>query len=904
MRRICALVRDATRQNTHHPLSRRGLLAAGFVAFLLTVGVGPSSSVEAQPAPVKASDLLQLQEIQHISISPSGRDIAYTVRRAASAQTGKEPVYETQLYVVPAGGREEPRLLTRSDASTAQPAWHPDGSQLAFVREVSGTPQLFVLSLSGGEAFQLTDTPHGATHPQWSPSGDRLLFATSLPEYAVRHRSRRPAPTVQPGRSPADTSRQVPPDTIVVLRHTETLSPVDTLSLPDSERTTALRDTARVLQVPDGEDVPPTLDTIRVDDLRSLAPDSVQRLFERLHLRADTTTVPPRPDTAASPDGDLVQLRRWMAQRKIQGQAEVVSRLHLEGPEGRTSPFRYRHYNVVDVPETITRGSPSPPAPQPVTRGYRSYQDAEWLPGGTQIIVSAPPSVEVTRNRNLYLVDLQPYRLHRLLSIEGHALTRPRPTADGTTIAFRMHNLSNWHYRQTEVGLFDLDGRSNPEMITQNFDRSISELRWSPDGWYLYVSTLSDGGRPLYRFAPFAREDTTSPRDRTSLTQDRATSQDQFALDSSMVRTATFDRMSDEAGVIQAFDATDSQVVYARATASNPSELYTNTISFQNERRLSEHNASWLASRDLAESEWRTVFVDDHSVMGRVTRPVHGADTARSPLVLRPRGGPPRVSSSSAAHSWFERQYLAARGYGIVEVWPRGSAGFGQKFRRKNFQDWGPGPARDVLAVLDTVANQGWVDPSQQTVVGHGYGGYLATWLIGHTDRFQAAVAQSGVYDLEATLEGGRLWSVLAEQFGGYSRIPTTAWETTLSLRPDPTPLLSVGVMPARHAPTTAQSALRWNSPVRYAHEIDTPLLLLHGTADRRSEPSQAEQLYRRLKLLGRSVEYVRYPGVGHDFSRSATPRQSVDRLVRTHEFMRRFTIPHGPGADRTEPAQ
>jgi dipeptidyl aminopeptidase/acylaminoacyl peptidase len=70
---------------------------------------------------------------------------------------------------------------------------------------------------------------------------------------------------------------------------------------------------------------------------------------------------------------------------------------------------------------------------------------------------------------------------------------------------------------------------------------------------------------------------------------------------------------------------------------------------------------------------------------------------------------------------------------------------------------------------------------------------------------------------------------------------------------------------------------------------MDTPVLLLHGGMDRRVGPTQSERLYKRLKILGRPAEYVRYPGVGHDVAASGTPRQRLDRLVRTYEFLARF---------------
>jgi dipeptidyl aminopeptidase/acylaminoacyl peptidase len=409
-------------------------------------------------------------------------------------------------------------------------------------------------------------------------------------------------------------------------------------------------------------------------------------------------------------------------------------------------------------------------------------------------------------------------------------------------------------------------------------------------------------GRPLYRFAPFAQGDTSAAGRRTSLSDDYATSRDSFALDSSMVRTATHSRVLDAARTVQAYDVTDSKAVYAVAGPANPSELYTNTISFNNERRLTAHNADWVGRRALAPTERFVLRHDGRRVEARLTRPLNRVDSLRYPLVVRPRGGPAPLGHSSPVQAWFDRHFLAGRGYAVLEVWPRGSDGYGATFRRRNFQDWGPGPSADVRAAADSVLSRPWADSTRQALTGRSYGGYLTAWTLGHTDRFEAAVAESGVYDLSAFFGDGAAWPLIPEQFGGFP------WETTavpppeLPLRPRLSPVLSVGVLPSLDAPRTPRAALRLNSPMTHAHRVETPLLLVHGGRDPRTGTSQAEMLYRRLRILKRPVEYVRYPGVGHSFWRSAPPRQRVDRLARLYEFLSRYVPAGGRPAPGSAP--
>lgn len=871
------------------------LLALGL--FLL----GPATTVQGQSddeRPIQARDLYRMQEVQDVALSPTGRFAAYTVRRVVRGGQRAAPTdaaHRTQLYVVPTSGREAPRLLTRSATSARQPAWHPDGTFLAFVRPVDGTPQVFVISLTGGEPYQLTETPYGAQHPQWSPNGDRLLFTSTVPQSAVHRRTGRPAPSERPGRTPGDMIRTPPPDTILVLRGARTLAPVDTLSLGPEGPRVQLRgraDTARALQTPGPGPDRDSLANQVAGQLAMLSADSLRTVLDSLRLRPDTATVPVVPDTAATPEGDLLQVRRWMHQNRQAGTALVSSRLELQA-ERRLDPTpSYRHHFVVDVPAGLRSGSPPRPSPTLATGGYRSYGRAEWLPGGTQLVVSGTPPTtrhpDRVQRRNLYVVDLNRSRIRRLLRLEDHTLTDPNVTADGTTVAFRVRSLSVPSDDQAEVGLFALDGRSEPRLLTSTLNRDVRSIRWSPDGWYLYTTAPSRSGVPIYRFSPFSPDTSASP----SMSPDQAASRDTFALDSTMVRPAPYRQMTDDDRAVHDFDVTDATAVYALTDANTPSALFTNTVSFGNERRLSAHNAEWLSRRRVSPSTRITASSGRFDVEGWVTRPVPFVDSLRYPLLVHVRGGPPELSARHSPEAWFERQYLASRGFGIVEVLPRGSDGYGTRFRRANNQNWGPGPAQDVLAVADSAAALPWTDASQQAVTGASYGGTLATWLLGMTDRFDAAAALNGLSDLPTLLDTGRAWRVVPREFGGYP------WEEARPLPTGP-PILSVGPLPSFDRTASPGNALYHNSPLTQADQIDTPLLLMQGGADRRVGPSQSERLYKRLKILERPVEYVRYPGVGHDVSASATPRQRLDRLVRTYEFLARFLDfpPQSPSA-------
>ncbi len=205
---------------------------------------------------------------------------------------------------------------------------------------------------------------------------------------------------------------------------------------------------------------------------------------------------------------------------------------------------------------------------------------------------------------------------------------------------------------------------------------------------------------------------------------------------------------------------------------------------------------------------------------------------------------------------WHEFQFMAANGYFVLYTNPRGSDGYGRQFKSVIERAWGDGPMQDVLTAVDTIVQRGVVDQERMVVTGGSYAGYLTAYLVGHDHRFKAAVAQRGVYDLATFFGEGNAWRLVPWEFKAYP------WE-------DP-------------------DILRKESPITYAPEIRTPLLIMHADRDLRTGVSQSEMLYRTLKVLQRPVEYVRYPREGHDLSRTGEPLLRIDRLLRMVDFFDR----------------
>src|SRR5215468_6382769 len=130
---------------------------------------------------VKVTDMLKIKSVANIILSADGNRAAFTITAIEPDGDAKlDYKYVNQVWMVNTDGNSPPRQLTTKEGSS-QPAWSPDGKQLAFVRAVEGKPQVFVLPLDGGEAAQLTKFKYGAGTPRWSPDGKQILFSSNIP---------------------------------------------------------------------------------------------------------------------------------------------------------------------------------------------------------------------------------------------------------------------------------------------------------------------------------------------------------------------------------------------------------------------------------------------------------------------------------------------------------------------------------------------------------------------------------------------------------------------------------------------------------------------------------------------------------------------------------------------------
>ncbi len=304
-----------------------------------------------------------------------------------------------------------------------------------------------------------------------------------------------------------------------------------------------------------------------------------------------------------------------------------------------------------------------------------------------------------------------------------------------------------------------------------------------------------------------------------------------------------------EAEMINGFDiaADGRSLALVSTTPDAPGEIV--AIGEGTQAVLSDAGADFVEAHELGAVEFFTVEREGWEIPCGLMYPPGFDETQTYPLVLEIHGGPNGFFGEgfNALH-----QIIAGAGYLVLFVNPRGSSTYGAEFTDAVTVDWGGEDSLDLLRALDVVCERPYVNAARLGVHGYSYGGYMTTWLIGHVDRFQAAIAGAPVVNLWS------MWGVsdIGPSWGSYQ------W----------------GAMPDDNF-----AWYRERSPITYVDNVRCPVLILHGEADWRVPISQGEEYFAGLRYRGKRAEMVRFPGCSHLMMRVGEPalvREYYERMV------------------------
>ena len=532
-----------------------------------------------------------------------------------------------------------------------------------------------------------------------------------------------------------------------------------------------------------------------------------------------------------SPDG------RWIAYF-----GSALSERYDEDDLAKQPPRRITHFFSNLDSEGWTHDRPShvfavrsdgSAAPRDLTPGTYAFSDPSWLGDSSGVVCSGRGHDTWDRDwaQDLYLADLAGER--RCLTATDGTYMLPRVSPDGTRVAFVGARTPMLGGQNNRVAVMDL-ATTTWDFVDSGIDRNFAPYPGAQ-------APIWDGNTLLASY-----EDRGDVRVR------------RIPLDGGVATTITAVRLT-----IAGFDVSSGVIAAAVTTFDRPTEIAVLNPDTST-RALTSLNDEFVANAKPVDAHRFTapstngVEVDVWVVLPEGVDP---ADASRKlPVLLNVHGGP----LTQYGNKFFdEAQMQAAAGYAVVMSNPRGSSGreeawgqaiLGPKHPIRPGTGWGSVDVDDVLAALDEALRRfPCIDASRQGMLGGSYGGYMATWLAGHTDRFRAICSERAVNNM------------LTEEYTADCST-TFIVETGVNHLDDPEELLRM-------------------SPITYVRNINTPMLILHSEDDLRCPISQAEELFVALRLLNKEVEFLRFPAESHELSRAGSPIHRKQRQDAIEEF-------------------
>lgn len=463
--------------------------------------------------------------------------------------------------------------------------------------------------------------------------------------------------------------------------------------------------------------------------------------------------------------------------------------------------------------------------------------DPTWSPDGKTIAFMSNHSPDPDFDRDAVDLYLMPASGGNPVKIPTEFGEKKMPSfsPDGRLIAYMGTPGAKKWYKNQGLWVVSADGSSDSVNLSEQYDVHVDPTTindvgtpevmpptWSQDGSKIYFPIMQHGRSILCSIG---------------------------------VDGSNLEQIAGEQGVVGSFsfDAKYSRMAYFMGKINGPGQVYIKKTRSRKSKQISSFNAKLIKKINLGEIE--EVWIkgpDDNDLQGWILKPPGFDPDKEYPSILEIHGGPLTQYGEFFMHEFY---YLAAAGYVVHFCNPRGGRGYGEEHAKAIHQSWGDADYRDLMTWTDFIAGLPYIAKDQMGVTGGSYGGYMTVWIIGHTDRFKAAVTQRCVSNFVSMWGSSDLNWVFQELLND--------------------------------KPPFEDLEKYWDhSPMKYIGNAKTPTLVIHSENDLRCPIEQGEQVFVALKSLGVESEMVRFPGEFHGLSRDG---RTDRRIVRLNHIVRWF---------------